>query len=64
MTYDHDHLAILMNDERQTQMRNDDVLEKDKNHHNNWSDGADNADKDFVYCLLSIFPNADNNPVG
>jgi uncharacterized pyridoxamine 5'-phosphate oxidase family protein len=36
---------------------------KDTNHHNKTYDGADNADKDYVPCLSSIFPNADNNLV-
>lgn len=33
-----------------------------KKHHYENSNGTDDADKDYVHCLLSCFPNADDNP--
>jgi hypothetical protein len=40
----------------------DDVHVQDEKHIAH-SEGADDSDEDYVYCLSSIFPNTDDDPV-
>jgi hypothetical protein len=56
------HSAIVRNFNHEHD--DDDVKNDKKNTHDKNSNGADNADNDYVYFLLSIFPNnTDNNPI-